>query len=170
MRRALLLLFFSAVLFAADFLLKAYVHAALPPMGLVSFFPYGGIGVFENVLGIDFSIVHVMNKGAAWGMFASFHEILFYGRVVIVCSMLIYLFLFAIRPQHIPLLMIITGALGNILDHLVYGHVIDMFYFRFWGLSFPVFNIADSAIFCGIALLMLQSALKKREKPLAAHD
>jgi signal peptidase II len=125
------------------------------------YFPYGGIGVFENWQGIDFSINHVMNLGAAWGIFSNFHQALFYARVGIIGAMIVYLCFFSAREQKTPLLMIITGALGNVLDHLLYGHVIDMFYFRFWGYSFPVFNIADSVIFCGIVWLFIQSFLKK---------
>lgn len=169
MRRFFLLFGFAAALFFADFFLKSYVHHFLPPMGLVPTFPYGGIEVFENLYGIDFSLVHVMNKGAAWGMLSSYHQYLFYGRVLIVGVMLFYLFLFSVRSEQLPLLMIITGALGNILDHIFYGHVIDMFYFRFWEKSFPVFNIADSAIFCGIAILMLQSYWKKKPKASPAN-
>ena len=164
MRRFLFLSLFVFSLLAADFFLKSYVHHFFSPMGLVPFFPYGGVGVFENVLGIYFSLVHVVNKGAAWGMLSSYHQYLFYGRLLIIGIMILYLFLFSMRAQTIPLLLIITGALGNVLDHLLYGHVIDMFYFQFWGSSFPVFNIADSAIFCGIMTLILQSYTKKAQK------
>lgn len=165
MRRVFLLFAFAAAIFLADFFLKSYVHHFFPQMGLIPTFPYGGIEIFENLYGIDFSLVHVMNKGAAWGILSSYHQYLFYGRVIIVGVMLFYLFLFSVRAHQIPLLVIITGAFGNILDHILYGHVVDMFYFRFWGKSFPVFNIADSAIFCGIAILMLQSFFKKKQEP-----
>ncbi|MFI5334973.1 MAG: signal peptidase II [Chlamydiales bacterium] len=171
MRRLLLLSLFALSLFLGDFFLKSYVHHFFPPMGLVPIFPYGGVEVFENFWGIDFSLVHVINKGAAWGILSSFHEYLFYGRVLIIGAMLFYLLLFAARMQVIPLVMIITGAIGNVADRFLYGHVVDMFYFRFWGHSFPVFNIADSAIFCGISILMLQSFIKKkREEALPAHE
>ena len=49
-----------------------------------------------------------------------------------------------------PLALIAVGATGNILDYYLYGHVIDMFNFDFWGYNYPVFNVADSAIFIGI--------------------
>ncbi len=172
MKRFFLLFLFAATLFIADFLLKAYVHHFLPVLGWASsIYPYGGIAVFENWCGIDFSINHVLNKGAAWGMLSNFHEYLFYGRILIIICMLFYLFFFSLSYQKLPLLMIITGASGNVVDHLVYGHVIDMFYFRLWDYSFPVFNLADSAIFCGIAWLMLQSFFKpKSEEPLAVNE
>jgi signal peptidase II len=63
--------------------------------------------------------------------------------------------------------LIATGAIGNILDYFIYGHVVDVFYFVFWGYSFPVFNVADSIIFCGIVVLFLQSFLERRYPFLA---
>ncbi len=158
MRRSLI--FF--VLFSLDFFSKAYVHHFLPLMGWnAPVFPYGGIGVFEDFFGIEFSINHVINRGAAWGLFANFQTLLFYARVGIVGVLVFYFFFFK-KAQKTPLLLIITGALGNILDHLVYGHVVDMFYFRLWDYSFPVFNVADACIFLGIAALLLHSFFKKR--------
>ncbi len=126
------------------------------------FYPHGGIAIFHNVLGIDFSIVHQTNKGAAWGMFAYFQDYLLFFRLMTIGLILGYLFFFNKNPlRRFPLLLILTGAIGNVIDYFVYGHVIDMFYFTFWGYSYPVFNIADSAIFCGVALLLFQSYSKK---------
>ncbi len=172
MRRFTLFFLFAAALFTIDLLSKAYVNHFLPVLGYASpIYPYGGIAVFENWGGIDFSINHVLNKGAAWGMLSSFHEYLFYARLLIIAGMLFYLFFFSLPSQRLPFLMIVTGALGNVFDHIIYGHVIDMFYFRLWDYSFPVFNIADSAIFCGIAWLMLQSFFKPKpeSEPLSAN-
>jgi signal peptidase II len=171
MRKVLLFSLIAAALFFADFFLKTYVHHFLPLMGWDSpFYPYGGIAVFENWCGIDFSINHVMNKGAAWGMLASFHIYLFYARILIIAALLVHLVFFAASQQKLPLLLIITGAFANVYDHIIYGHVIDMFYFRFWGYSFPVFNIADSAIFCGIVWLLILSFIKQRSRSASAHE
>jgi signal peptidase II len=57
--------------------------------------------------------------------------------------------------------MILAGAVGNVFDCIVYGHVIDMFCFIFWGYIYPVFNIADAAIFCGILMLLLETTRSK---------
>lgn len=100
MKRFFLLFLFAATLFIADFLLKAYVHHFLPVLGWASsIYPYGGIAVFENWCGIDFSINHVLNKGAAWGMLSNFHEYLFYGRILIIICMLFYLFFFSLVSE-----------------------------------------------------------------------
>lgn len=157
---------FALFLFLLDFASKFYVHHFIPLMGLTTpFYPYGGVGVFQNWQGIDFSINHVLNSGVAWGMLSSLRDYLPYVRIAIIVGIVVYLFFFAPKAQKMPLVMIITGALCNVADHFLYGQVVDMFYFKFWGYSFPVFNVADSAIFCGISWLMLQSFFKKRHVP-----
>lgn len=155
-------LVFSAVaifLFMADAFLKAYVHSEIPPIGSSSpFYPYGGIGVFQGWHGIDFSIVHVINRGAAWGAFSSLQQYLHYARIAIIGGLLTYLLLIrAGAYRKFCLTLISTGAVGNVVDYFVYGHVVDMFYFNFWGYSYPVFNLADSAIFLGIVLLLKEA-------------
>lgn len=157
------LLFIIAGVLLCDFLSKAYVHSHLPLLYLSSqAFPYDGIAVFRDWHGIDFCITHVMNKGAAWGMFASLHHYLFYFRLVAVGGLLVYLFFVKASPaRKWALAFIAGGAMGNVCDYFLYGHVIDMFYFVFWGYSYPVFNVADSAIFCGIFSLVLQNLFSK---------
>lgn len=126
------------------------------------FYPYGGIPVFKSFLGIDFSIVHQINTGAAWGMFSNFQDYLLFFRVITIGIILSYLVFFNKTPlRRFPLLLILSGAIGNVADYFIYGHVVDMFYFNFWGYSYPVFNIADSAIFCGVAMLLFQSYSRK---------
>lgn len=136
---------------------KAYVHEHIPLMSYgVLEYPYGGISVFRDFFGIDFSIVHVCNKGIAWGWLSGLQDYLPYIRLSIIAVLMVYLFSsVAEKWKRVYLTLIIAGALGNVLDHFLYHHVIDIFYFTFWGHSYPVFNWADSAIFCGIIGLLL---------------
>jgi signal peptidase II len=149
-----------------DFFSKAYIHSELPLNIFASpTYPYGGIGIFQNWHGIDFSIHHVANKGAAWGMLASFQDYLLYLRIFIIACMLGYLLFFkASRAYQCPFTLIIAGASGNVIDYFLYGHVIDMFHFTFWGYTYPVFNIADSAIFCGVVWLLFVSLFCSNKK------
>ncbi len=161
-------------LFMADCALKAYIHSHIPTIhASMPIYPYGGIGVFRDWHGMDFSIVHVLNKGAAWGVFASFQDYLLYVRIAIIGGLVSYLFFVSASTfRKFSLLLITTGALGNVLDYFIYGHVIDMFYFVFWGYSYPVFNIADSIIFLGIVLLLGQALFFKimRKKSSKFHE
>ncbi|MES2345875.1 MAG: signal peptidase II [Chlamydiota bacterium] len=163
MKRGWWLFLLAATLFLADFFLKSYVSQNIPLMSHASpFYPYGGIPVFHHFCGISFSINHVLNRGAAWGMFASFQEVLLYLRIVVISGLFIHVLFFnRDRFKDIPFVLIITGAISNVVDYFVYGQVVDMFYFTFGSYSFPLFNIADSAIFSGVALLLLISLFKK---------
>jgi signal peptidase II len=166
------LIFLCLFLLAVDVLLKAYTYFYLPPMYLSSgVFPYGGISVFKDLVGIDFCITCVMNKGAAWGLFSSYQEILLYARLLIVLFMAVYLFVGKMPlVKRSALALIVTGAVGNVIDFFAYGHVIDMFYFNFWGYSYPVFNIADICICVGSGLLLLRAFLEKKNPSLLSSS
>ena len=121
-------------------------------------FPYGGRGVFRDFLGVDFSIVYLQNTGGAWGIFRNFSNALFGLRCVFVAVLVVYLLFFSkTRTYDYPLALVIGGAVGNILDFALYGHVVDMLNFRFWNYDYPVFNIADMAIFVGMVWLVILS-------------
>lgn len=162
-KKALAFIAIALLIFMADAFSKAYIHYNIPPINASTpIYPFGGIGVFRGWHGIDFSIVHVINKGAAWGVFASLQDYLLYARVAIIGGLLSYLFFVKAAPfRKFCLMLIASGALGNVVDYFVYSHVVDMFYFILWGYSYPVFNIADSAIFLGIALLLGESLFAK---------
>jgi signal peptidase II len=125
--------------------------------------------LFENFpvfsqLGIDFSLTHTTNKGAAWGLFAKYPYILLALRIAfILCLLLLFLLRRIPQTRQWPFALVFAGALGNIIDSFLYGHVIDFLSFTFWGYAYPSFNVADSAIFCGVVLFLLQSSREKKQ-------
>jgi signal peptidase II len=128
-------------------------------------YPYGGIGVFQEFLGVEFSIVYAKNTGAAWGLFKNFQLLLLVFRIIFVSALFVYLFFINKEKKYSwPLILILSGAIGNILDYFIYGHVIDMFNFVFWGYDYPVFNIADSSICIGVIWLFFISFCSKKQK------
>lgn len=157
-------------LLGVDFLLKSYIDLNIPLMSWkYPHYPYGGIAIFENLFGISFSINYVQNLGAAWGVLSTYSSMLFWVRLTLIITMVIYaLFLNQEKKRNIPLLLIITGAIGNVLDFFVFGYVVDMFHFRFWGYSFPVFNFADSMITIGIFFLIMTSRASSEAMPKPA--
>lgn len=131
--------------------------ALLKLQGFVSSdFPYGGKVVFQNLFsGIDFSLNLVANKGAAWGVFSDYPELLTYVRIGIVLFLMTRIFRPAVRfVRRVALALICAGAIGNLIDHFKYGYVVDMFHFSFWNYDFPVFNVADVSIFIGTLSLL----------------
>jgi len=170
-RRSIIPLVVGLVIFLADMISKYLTHLYLPLM-LRNWllYPYGGIGVFKNFLGIEFSISHQINYGAAWGIFADYQVPLLYLRIALILGLVAYVLLFNKNSGYsIPLAMIIAGASGNVVDYFLYGHVVDMLHFVLWGYDFPVFNIADSAIFLGIAWLLVVSNLEKSSTSTQAY-
>jgi signal peptidase II len=96
-----------------------------------------------------FHLTLIYNRGAAFGLLKNqVHLFIFTSIIAII---LIYLNLKDVESKKysIALSLILAGALGNLIDRLFFGHVIDFLDFRVW----PVFNIADSAITIGMILL-----------------
>lgn len=118
----------------------------------------GGIFLWEGLGGLKFSLDLVTNTAAAWGLFASWGIALVVVRIVIVSGCLFYTaYTLHGKKEQIPLALITTGALSNIIDFFLYGHVIDFFHVVLWGYDFPVFNLADSLISIGVFLWMILS-------------
>lgn len=151
-----------------DFFSKAYVYHVLPffdscPAGRCLDLP-----VFHDFLGIDFYISLAVNRGAAWGFFADFQSILVAIRVVVILGMFVYIFFINRNPRiEIPLIMIASGALGNVIDFFLYGYVIDFLHFNLWGYHFPIFNFADTCITLGVIWLLFITLFGKRHKNYA---
>ncbi|MBN1914327.1 MAG: signal peptidase II [Parachlamydiales bacterium] len=156
----------SVILLVFDCSLKYFTYTAIPKTSWIHMsYPFGGIGIFHNIFNMSFSLNHVENSGAAWGLFAEYTNYLIFLRGVIICGLIGYL-LFFNKEKHKTFfyLLIITGAVGNLLDFFFYGKVIDMFHFTWANHSFPVFNMADCMISLGIFFLVIMPMLPKKWK------
>lgn len=109
---------------------------------------------------------YVRNLGAAWGALSTLPDVIrvpFFYAVTVFAVIIITLYLRSTPPHHrvatFALGLIMSGALGNFIDRLRYGYVIDWIDVRWnllgWRYDFPNFNIADSAISVGVSLLMV---------------
>jgi len=111
-----------------------------------------------------FHFTHVRNTGAAFGILAG--QRLFF--ILITLAVVVMLLLYASQVKDNRLLQIafglqLGGAVGNLIDRLMHGTVIDFFDFRV--INFPVFNIADSAIVIGVSLFAIDVLLEwKKER------
>lgn len=111
-----------------------------------------------------FYITYVRNPGAAFSLFATtpepFRRVFFVG-VTLVAIALIVSFFRKLAPgdrlSALALGLVLGGAAGNLLDRLRMGEVVDFLHFRLWaGYSWPDFNVADSCIVIGVALLIIE--------------
>lgn len=111
------------------------------------------VGESIKVIGDFFKITYIQNKGAAFGMLQD-KQIVFLVIGFITIAFLINLFLKTndnITKTSIS--MVIGGAIGNIIDRLLYGYVVDMFDFS--GVWSYIFNFADVCVVLGVGILAL---------------
>ena len=109
-----------------------------------------------------FSLVRVHNTGAAFSFLAgaSGWQRWFFIGVGILATVIIVRLLknHGHEPRlAFPLALVLGGALGNVIDRVVLGHVVDFLYFHYHSFAWPAFNVADSAITVGAALLIWDS-------------
>ncbi|MCX5707282.1 MAG: signal peptidase II [Candidatus Omnitrophica bacterium] len=108
------------------------------------------VGESFTVIERIFSLTLVHNRGAAFGIFRN--QIYFFILTSLVAIVLIYAGIKRNKQNKsytFALSLILAGALGNLIDRVFFGYVIDFLDFRIW----PVFNLADSAITIGAILL-----------------
>lgn len=112
-------------------------------------------------------IVYAWNKGISFGMFSN----LKYSNIIflVLSSAIITLLLFMLLKSRGTLesasySLIIGGAIGNIVDRLTYEAVFDFIYFHVNGYYWPAFNIADSSVFMGVALFIINLIYHRREQ------
>jgi signal peptidase II len=117
-----------------------------------------------NVLG-PFSIHHVQNSGIAFGLFAQSIGIVIVLTLVAVAWMIVYFSRSGARHPLLPVAvgLLIGGSVSNLADRIRLGHVTDFLDLRYW----PAFNLADSFIVIGVAILLgaLVSADRAPRRP-----
>jgi signal peptidase II len=108
------------------------------------------------------NLVHMKNTGAAFSMMSDASPVLFVLLGVGVSLGILFWLRRHPRDQHlvaVALSLIMGGALGNVIDRVTRGHVVDFVDFYVGNWHFAAFNVADMAISCGAALLILDMLL-----------
>jgi signal peptidase II len=156
-------LWISAVLVVLDQLTKYWVVAAIPLEQHVYLLP-----VLE--------LTHTTNPGAAWSMFADWggsqRWILSALAIGVSIAILVWTRRMALTRHKLligGLVLILSGAIGNVIDRLRLGHVIDFVVAHWQGSEFPAFNVADAAISVGAACVVLDAIFEHRREKQAAR-
>ncbi len=117
-----------------------------------------------------FSLTYVQNPGAAFSFLADQDgwQRWFFTAIAAIASVVFIVWL-AKTPKSDVLLSIafalmLSGAMGNLIDRVLFGYVIDFLDFHWSGKRFPAFNVADSVIFIGAALMILDSFISDDNK------
>ncbi len=143
----------SALVIALDQWSKFRIEQMLPPYGQIRILPI-------------FTLTRIYNRGAAFSFMngpGAWRNDLFLAIVAIVAVVIgNWILRLPSRPRMLPIALSLTlgGALGNAIDRVVHGHVIDFILLHVNGWYYPAFNIADSAITIG-AVLFVWSLLKR---------
>lgn len=155
------------------FLLLALIAGATIALDQISkLFIQKSFRLNESVVVIQrfFSLTYIRNPGAAFGLFADrpdgFRTIFFLVISIIALSLLV--FFFRQLPKEdtsalISISLLFGGAIGNLIDRVRLGEVVDFLDFYVGAFHWPAFNVADSAITVGISLLMLNLFLAKKD-------
>ena len=129
----------------------------------------------RTIIANVFDLTYVRNSGAAFGLFASVDSAL---KAVLLNSVAVIVFLivsaYALRSSHksvrlqVGLALILGGAVGNLLDRVRFGYVVDFLDFAVSGHHWPAFNVADSGITVGAVLLILEGFVNHERRAGAA--
>lgn len=160
-----LVLVLVVAIVALDQATKAIVDRTMPL--------YHSIPVIDSI----FSLTYIRNTGAAFGFLARSGE-LFRRTFLIGFSVLAIGFIILMLrrlPQGEKLLtvalgFILGGAIGNLIDRLLYGEVIDFLDFYWSHYHWPAFNVADSFISIGVVVILFRLALTRGEDPFAPRE
>lgn len=144
----------------ADQAVKALVVATMPLGSAIELLPF-------------LALLHARNEGIAFSMFAGMDDLglaLLSGAVLFFVGWLWWKTPAERRWSHLAFAMIVGGAIGNLIDRLRLGYVVDYVYFHTPVWSFAVFNLADALISVGAALVILDEFLFAGRAKAAGHD
>lgn len=138
-------LLIGAIILALDIITKIWIRNSLSLYEAITITPF-------------FNIVHVQNKGAAFGMFAAMGNIFFIAvSIIAVIGMIWYM---TRTDEHRNLLAaLVAGAIGNMIDRIHQGYVTDFLDFHAGSLHWPSFNVADIALTVGVSLIVITGFL-----------
>jgi signal peptidase II len=150
------LLWISALVLVLDQLTKAWVQVAFQPHESLEVLPFFNLVLAYNT-GAAFSF---LSDGSGWQRW------LFVALALVVAVVLVIWLRRLGEDEPMAgwgVALVLGGAIGNVVDRVWLGHVVDFLDFHWAGWHWPAFNVADSAITCGVALLLIDGFLPSRK-------
>jgi len=121
-----------------------------------------------SIINHVFELTYVENRGAAYGLFQNKIWLFVVFTIIILVAMVFLYFRLPtskrFTPLKISLILLFSGAVGNLIDRVKVGFVVDMFHF-YW-FEFPVFNVADICVVISCALLLFLMLFFYKEEEL----
>jgi signal peptidase II len=147
MKRYIYILLIVVAIIVLDQLTKYLIVTRLSSFDSIEIFPF-------------LHIVNVRNTGAAFGSFRNLGSNFF---IIVSVIAIIFVVTLLIKRAYstLALSLVLGGAIGNLIDRIFYGKVVDFADFSVGTFHWPAFNVADSALTVGIFIIVLTSFLKK---------
>lgn len=138
----------------------------------------GRFNLYDTIAVIDgfFNITYVLNPGAAFGFLAKMSEqyrVVFFVLVTIIAiAIVVYLLIKekSVLLRRYAYSLILAGAIGNLIDRITIGKVVDFFDFYIGKYHWPAFNVADISISVGVGLLILDMLMEKKRKSISTSN
>ncbi|EOT47632.1 MULTISPECIES: signal peptidase II [Enterococcus] len=146
------------------YLILALVVIVLDQLVKYQIVAHLALGESVTVIPHVLSFTYLQNTGAAWSLFEGKQT--FFTIITIIAVVVVSYLLYRNRHGHwlfsLGLALILAGAIGNFIDRIRLGFVVDMFQTEF--ISFPIFNVADMALSIGVILIFIYTILEDRLK------
>ncbi len=155
------ILFASAILVLADQISKFIIR--------------NNMNLYESIVVIPsfFNITYITNDGMAFGINFPF-GIYVFTTISIVFTIVLIWYLWTIKDQHIIIRtavgLIIAGAIGNLIDRLFLGEVVDFLDFMIGDLHWYVFNFADSYVTIGMGIILYDSIILEKNRQAISNE
>jgi len=137
---------------------------------VLAFFGEPGCAIHRAQITPFFDLVLTCNPGVSFGLFnrAGVNSLIF-SLAALVIALILVLWLGRVRATFLAVAigLVIGGAIGNVVDRLRFGAVIDFLDFHLASWHWPAFNLADSAICLGVAAMLVDGMLSRRAAPQA---
>lgn len=144
---AVFLVIMIGVLVAADQLVKNWAVEVLQPVGSMDFIHFGDFKIFD--------LTYLENRGAIFGTMAGQRWFLVGFTSLVIVAGIVFMFATLKRSRllNIAVGLFIAGGIGNLIDRIRFGYVVDMFEIKLF--DFAIFNVADICVTVAFILLMI---------------
>ncbi len=160
---AILLVGMIIILVAADQLIKLWAVNSLEPVGSMDFIRFGDLEIFD--------LTYLENRGAIFGSMAGQRWFLIGFTSLVIAAGIFVLFRYMKRSKLLStaISLFIAGGIGNLIDRIRFGYVVDMFELKLF--KFAIFNFADICVTFAFVMVMIYAIFidPKIEKQLKAE-
>ena len=155
------ILFASAIMVLADQISKTVIRSTMT--------------LYESITVIPgfFHLTYITNDGMAFGINFPF-GIYIFSAISIILTVILFWYLWTIREENIMLrsgvAMILAGAIGNLIDRLLLGEVVDFLDFMIGDLHWYVFNFADSFVTIGMGIILYDAIILEKKRQAISNE